>query len=53
MEIGDVERGGVAGSGVGKIEILDSDEVFFGDGGDRGVLVHFLFFLKHFDDDNT
>ena len=50
MEIGEIEGGGIAWR-VGKIEILDSDEVFFGDGGDR-VLVHFLFFLQHFDDNN-
>ena len=51
MKVGEIEGGGFGGGGVGKIEILDSNEVIFGDGGGR-VLVHFLFFLKHFDDSN-
>jgi len=40
------EVGGFGG-GVGEIEILDRDDLFFGGGGVDDVLVHFLFFLKH------
>ncbi len=43
MEV--LEVGGFGG-GVGKVEILDRDDLFFGRGGD--FLVHFLFFLDHF-----
>ncbi len=43
MEV--LEVGGFGG-GVGKIEILNRDDLFFGGGG-VDVLVHFLFFLKH------